>query len=263
MKTYRTRTSAFSTSGSLIYVVIVILALLFVSSAAFATNEHPPKKPDSYYNPSSSHSASTSGAAADAAAGANSSSSATGGTASSSSGPSSSGATASNDLAVNGGDDSTRILTIIPPAPVTLPAMPSAKDCIGSKGEARAIGWNFISRADTGQDVIERCVVILQIEALRKVCQYDSANKLQTQLLKDIYPSLELVPPTDRNLSTEECSKPPIEIVRYVPAPVVVPVSTPEPAPKKKVVPAAKPKKKVVVCKVGAVIESTGNCAAI
>lgn len=250
MKPYGFRTPAFSTGGYMLYMAIVLFALLFANGSAFATNDHPPQHDNS--NPSSSHSTSSAGAAAGAAAGANSSSSATGGS-----------AAASNDLAVNGGDDSTRILTIIPPAPVTLPAMPSAKDCIGSKGEARAIGWNFISRADTGQDVIERCVVILQIEALRKVCQFDSANKLQTQLLKTIYPSLELVPPVDRNLSTEECTKPPVEIVRYVPAPVVVPASTPEPAPKKKVIPAAKPKKKVTVCKVGAVIESTGNCAAI
>ena len=113
------------------------------------------------------------------------------------------------DVDVKDGSSDYKSNVYVAPAPVTATPVPvSTSPCILTKSESFAIGWSFLSVANSKQSVNTICVKERTILMLIAQCQYRSAALLQKSLVEEIAPELKDtidVPDTVQNASNGRC----------------------------------------------------------
>lgn len=113
------------------------------------------------------------------------------------------------DVDVKDGSSDYKSNVYVAPAPVTATPVPvSTSPCILTKSESFAIGWSFLSVANSKQSVNTICVKERTISMLIAQCQYRSAALLQKSLIEEIAPELKDtidVPDTVQNASNGRC----------------------------------------------------------
>jgi len=114
------------------------------------------------------------------------------------------------DVEVKDGSSDYKSNVYVAPAPVTATPVPvSTSPCILTKSESFAIGWSFLSVANSKQSVNTICVKERTILMLIAQCQYRSAALLQKSLIEEIAPELKdtiVVPDTVQNASNGRCN---------------------------------------------------------
>ena len=160
---------------------------------------------------------------------------------------------------------SSRVLVF--PAPVWT-QVPQATGCFVTESHAGSAGWNFVSGSKSIQFSEPICVSIRMAESARLMCHFKTAEFIDQNTFKTMFPSADPLPTTPgiRNLSLEECEAikrprlvtthvmaPPAVIAPPVPAVVPAPVIKPpvkrkQAAPKKKPVPCAMQKVERNIC---------------
>lgn len=129
--------------------------------------------------------------------------------------------------AINGGDTSSRFLSL--PQPVWT-SVPTPFGCLVSESKAGAIGWNFASGSSSKQFSDAVCTTIRMAEAAYLHCQYLTAAYLNKRAFETMHPGEDggfFLAANPENLNPVQCDALKRPVLRMSPTVATAPAPTP------------------------------------